>query len=218
MVGRLDGDEVLARDQIRLHVERRQDGPIVAAADLFPVDPDDELVVRRDLEGRRGDGLVDGQRTAEVAGRRRRVGERVALVEPDPLGGGGLRLGLGEDERQDDQAEERREQEVAARHDREPREGWRGNGVIQAEGRGESKVIATQKNKVTIDIRDTGTGIPKFKWETIFQPGYTTRKRGWGLGLSLTRRIIDGYHKGDIFVKESEVGKGTTFRIILQAA
>ncbi len=79
-------------------------------------------------------------------------------------------------------------------------------------------LIATQKNKVTIDIRDTGTGIPKFKWETIFQPGYTTRKRGWGLGLSLTRRIIDGYHKGDIFVKESEVGKGTTFRIILQAA
>lgn len=79
-------------------------------------------------------------------------------------------------------------------------------------------LIATQKNKVIIDIRDTGTGIAKFKWETIFQPGFTTRKRGWGLGLSLTRRIIEGYHKGDIFVKESEIGKGTTFRIILQAA
>lgn len=78
--------------------------------------------------------------------------------------------------------------------------------------------VTTQKGKVNIDIRDTGTGIPKHKWGTIFEPGYTTRKRGWGLGLSLTRRIVEGYHKGDIFVKESEIGRGTTFRIVLQAA
>ena len=56
------------------------------------------------------------------------------------------------------------------------------------------------------------------KFETIFQPGYTTRKRGWGLGLSLTRRIIQNYHRGQIFVKESEPGKGTTFRLILKSS
>lgn len=78
--------------------------------------------------------------------------------------------------------------------------------------------IFVQKNKVLIDIRDTGSGIPKLKWKTIFQPGYTTRRRGWGLGLSLTRRIVEGYHKGMIVVKESELGKGTTFRITLQSA
>lgn len=79
-------------------------------------------------------------------------------------------------------------------------------------------IVSTQKNKVFIDIRDTGKGIPKLKWETIFRPGYTTRKRGWGLGLSLTRRIVENYHRGEIFVRESELGKGTTFRIVLLAA
>ena len=74
------------------------------------------------------------------------------------------------------------------------------------------------KEQVYIDVTDTGKGIPRMKFETIFQPGYTTRKRGWGLGLSLSKRIIDNYHKGQIFVKESEVGKGTTIRIILKSS
>lgn len=75
--------------------------------------------------------------------------------------------------------------------------------------------ITDGKNKVWVDVSDTGAGIPRSKFETVFQPGYTTRKRGWGLGLSLSRRIIENYHNGEIFVKESEVGKGTTFRVVL---
>lgn len=70
------------------------------------------------------------------------------------------------------------------------------------------------KEEVLIDITDTGKGIPRSKFDTIFQPGFTTRKRGWGLGLSLTKRMV-AYHQGHIFVKESEIGKGTTFRIVL---
>ncbi|EHQ26839.1 histidine kinase [Mucilaginibacter paludis DSM 18603] len=72
------------------------------------------------------------------------------------------------------------------------------------------------KKQILIDVTDTGKGIPKSKFLTVFQPGYTTRKRGWGLGLSLTKRIIQNYHEGQIFVKDSELGKGTTFRIILK--
>lgn len=73
------------------------------------------------------------------------------------------------------------------------------------------------KKQVIIDITDTGKGISKYKFETVFQPGYTTRKRGWGLGLSLTKRMVENYHKGSVFVKDSEIGKGTTFRIILKS-
>ena len=69
--------------------------------------------------------------------------------------------------------------------------------------------------QVAIDITDTGKGIPKNKLENVFMPGYTTKKRGWGLGLALARRIIDNYHEGRLFVKWSEVGKGTTFRLVL---
>jgi signal transduction histidine kinase len=69
---------------------------------------------------------------------------------------------------------------------------------------------------VYVDISDTGKGIPSNKIKTIFQPGYTTKQRGWGLGLSLVKRIIETYHKGRVFVLKSELGKGTTFRIILQ--
>lgn len=69
---------------------------------------------------------------------------------------------------------------------------------------------------VFIDISDTGKGIPKSNQKTIFSPGYTTKNRGWGLGLSLVKRIIEQYHKGKVFVKNSEVGVGTTFRIILK--
>lgn len=73
------------------------------------------------------------------------------------------------------------------------------------------------KEQVFIDITDTGSGIPKKDFATVFQPGYTTRKRGWGLGLSLTKRIVENYHKGNVFVRDSEIGKGTTFRIVLKS-
>ena len=72
------------------------------------------------------------------------------------------------------------------------------------------------KYKVLIDITDTGNGIPKSKYKTIFKPGFTTKPRGWGLGLSLSKRIIENYHKGKIFVLNSEPNKGSTFRIILK--
>jgi len=94
------------------------------------------------------------------------------------------------------------------------------NAVNAIEGKGMIKVdISGNKTKkqVFIDISDTGKGIPRSKFDTIFQPGYTTRKRGWGLGLSLTRRIVENYHNGQVFVRESELGKGTTFRIILKS-
>lgn len=66
-----------------------------------------------------------------------------------------------------------------------------------------------------IEIQDTGKGLPRAQWEKIFRPGYTTRQRGWGLGLSLARRIVQDYHKGRIYVRHSEIGVGTTFRILL---
>ena len=66
-----------------------------------------------------------------------------------------------------------------------------------------------------IDVSDTGKGIPKSNFKKVFEPGFTTKKRGWGLGLSLTKRIVENYHRGKIFVKSSEVDKGTTFRITL---
>ena len=66
---------------------------------------------------------------------------------------------------------------------------------------------------VLIDVRDTGKGIPHKNFKTVFNPGYTTKKRGWGLGLTLVKRIVEEYHGGRIYVKESELGKGTTFRI-----
>lgn len=69
---------------------------------------------------------------------------------------------------------------------------------------------------IIIDVTDSGKGIPKNRFKEVFRPGYTTKKRGWGLGLSLTRRIIKEYHKGKIFVKQSEPGKGTTFRILMR--
>lgn len=70
-------------------------------------------------------------------------------------------------------------------------------------------------NNIYLDITDTGRGIPPKMLKKVFEPGYTTKKRGWGLGLSLTKRIIKDFHNGRIFVKNSEIGKGTTFRIIL---
>jgi signal transduction histidine kinase len=75
--------------------------------------------------------------------------------------------------------------------------------------------ISETKTSVTIDISDTGKGITKPNFKTVFEPGFTSKERGWGLGLSLTKRIIENYHKGSIFVLHSEIDKGTTFRIIL---
>lgn len=88
------------------------------------------------------------------------------------------------------------------------------NAVDAMDGYGKISFSVHEYGKyVRIDIADTGKGIPKSKFKTIFNPGYTTKERGWGLGLSLVKRIIESYHKGNIFVKNSEIGKGTTFRI-----
>jgi len=84
---------------------------------------------------------------------------------------------------------------------------------------GEGKITATitdQQQFVYIDIADTGKGISKSAFKTVFKPGFTTKSRGWGLGLSLSKRIIEEYHDGQIFVKHSEPNKGTTFRIVLK--
>lgn len=76
--------------------------------------------------------------------------------------------------------------------------------------------LSTKGQIIYLDIEDTGKGIPKSKFKRIFDPGYTTKERGWGLGLSLTKRIIETYHKGKIYVKSSEINEGTTFRIELK--
>ena len=73
----------------------------------------------------------------------------------------------------------------------------------------------TPPRQVAVDITDTGSGIPKNKFGNVFMPGFTTKKRGWGLGLALAKRIIENYHEGKLFVKWSEVGRGTTFRVVL---
>ena len=91
------------------------------------------------------------------------------------------------------------------------------NAVDAMEGQGEITFQVEERDKVVrIDVTDTGKGIAKSKFKTVFNPGYTTKKRGWGLGLSLVKRIIESYHGGKIFVKSSEAGKGTTFRIELR--
>lgn len=76
--------------------------------------------------------------------------------------------------------------------------------------------VKDQGQVVYVDIADAGKGVPKTNYKLIFQPGYTTKPRGWGLGLSLVKRIIENYHSGKIFVKSSEVNKGSTFRIVLK--
>jgi anti-sigma regulatory factor (Ser/Thr protein kinase) len=91
------------------------------------------------------------------------------------------------------------------------------NAVDAMEGKGRITFLIQNKGEqVIIDVKDTGKGIPIYLQKTVFNPGYTTRKRGWGLGLSLAKRIIESYHNGQIFVATSEPGKGTTFRIKLQ--
>jgi signal transduction histidine kinase len=91
------------------------------------------------------------------------------------------------------------------------------NALDAMEGSGSIQVsITDQQQFAYIDITDSGKGIPKSSYKTIFKPGYTTKSRGWGLGLSLSKRIVEEYHDGQVFVKSSELGKGTTFRIVLK--
>ena len=91
------------------------------------------------------------------------------------------------------------------------------NAVDAMKGKGVLRIVLFQESDkfVGIDISDTGVGIEKMKFKKVFTPGFSSRKRGWGLGLTLSKRIVEGYHGGKIFVKQSELGKGTTFRILL---
>ncbi len=90
------------------------------------------------------------------------------------------------------------------------------NAVDAMSGVGSINITAWSFEKhIEIDVTDTGKGIPASRFKSVFRPGYTTKQRGWGLGLSLAKRIIEQYHKGKIFVKQSEINVGTTFTIIL---
>ena len=91
------------------------------------------------------------------------------------------------------------------------------NALDAMEGKGKITVsIQEAGEEVIVDVADTGKGISRQNISKVFKPGFTTKKRGWGLGLSLSKRIIDQYHKGHLTVKSSEIGKGTTFRIVLK--
>ena len=92
------------------------------------------------------------------------------------------------------------------------------NALDAMEGKGSINIkIKNDKDEIIIDVSDTGKGISTKNLNKVFKPGFTTKKRGWGLGLSLSKRIIEQYHKGHLIVKHSEPGKGTTFRIVLRA-
>lgn len=93
------------------------------------------------------------------------------------------------------------------------------NALDALQGHGAITVtIGSDKKYAWVEVSDTGKGIPKSKWKRIFEPGFTTKTRGWGLGLSLSRRIVEEYHKGKIAVVESEIGKGSKFRVTLKKA
>ena len=88
------------------------------------------------------------------------------------------------------------------------------NAIDAMDGEGHIEItLSNNDSRYYIDIKDSGKGIARNRFKTIFHPGYTTKRRGWGLGLTLVKRIIEEYHDGRIYVKESELGKGTTFRI-----
>lgn len=92
------------------------------------------------------------------------------------------------------------------------------NAVDAMKGEGNLSINLYQKNKnILIDVKDSGSGMTSTQVRNAFKPGYSTKKRGWGLGLSLAKRVIQEYHNGDIKIAESEVGKGTTFRIVLKS-
>ena len=91
------------------------------------------------------------------------------------------------------------------------------NAIDAMDGSGSIDIyVFTKNDEIVIDVKDTGKGIEKGKFKVVFTPGFTTKKRGWGLGLSLAKRIIEEYHGGKIFVKQSEINTGTVFRIILK--
>lgn len=91
------------------------------------------------------------------------------------------------------------------------------NAIDAMDGQGSITLTASNEGALAVvEVADTGKGIPKNKFRTVFTPGFTTKKRGWGLGLSLAKRIVEEYHHGRIYVKNSEVGRGTTFRIELK--
>ncbi len=88
------------------------------------------------------------------------------------------------------------------------------NAIDAMKGRGKIAIVIEEDHHlVKILVSDTGKGIPKNQFKRIFEPGFTTKKRGWGLGLSLTKRIVEEYHKGKIKVLHSELGKGTTIQV-----
>lgn len=91
-----------------------------------------------------------------------------------------------------------------------------GKGCITIEVKQEGEKAKRREKKIVIDITDTGKGIDRRNFKRVFTPGYTSKKRGWGLGLSLGKRIIEDYHRGELFVKQSQLGVGTTFRIVLE--
>lgn len=89
------------------------------------------------------------------------------------------------------------------------------NAIDAMKGRGKLKLaIENETNSIKINVSDSGKGIPKNQYKRVFEPGFTTKRRGWGLGLSLTKRIVEEYHNGKIKVAQSEIGKGTTMQII----
>ena len=91
------------------------------------------------------------------------------------------------------------------------------NAIDAMEGKGSITLTAKEEpDCISVEVSDTGKGIPKKRFSSVFTPGYTTKERGWGLGLSLAKRIVEEYHNGRIFVKNSEIGKGTTFRVELK--
>ena len=91
------------------------------------------------------------------------------------------------------------------------------NAIDAMEGKGSITITAKEEPTcISVEVSDTGKGIPKNRFSSVFAPGYTTKERGWGLGLSLAKRIVEEYHDGHIFVKNSELGKGTTFRVELK--
>ena len=91
------------------------------------------------------------------------------------------------------------------------------NAIDAMEGKGSITITAREEPSCfSVEVSDTGKGIPKNRFSSVFTPGYTTKERGWGLGLSLAKRIVEEYHDGHIFVKNSELGKGTTFRVELK--
>ncbi len=91
------------------------------------------------------------------------------------------------------------------------------NAVDAMEAEGSLRLTATEESGcISVEVTDTGKGIPKNRFRTVFAPGFTTKERGWGLGLSLAKRIMEEYHQGRIYVKNSELGRGTTFRIELK--